>query len=180
MILFAKVILVGGSTRIPKIQELLKDYFGKEPSRDINPDEAVVVGATIQAAMLSGEVDITVLDVNTLTRGIEVNGGAFAPIIMRNTPIPTKKSRMYAVVFLVTFSFSYDFTFSCTTAIDKQTTVMIKVFEGDGEQTKFNHLLGEYKLIGIPRAPKGVPQIEVTYELDADSILTVKALDKRT
>lgn len=96
-----KVVLVGGSTRIPKVQELLKDYFGKELSRDINADEAVAFGATIQAAILSGQIDgITVLDVNSLTLGIEVNGGAFAPLIKRNTVIPTKKSQMYAVVFL--------------------------------------------------------------------------------
>ena len=100
MILFVKVIMVGGSTKIPKIQELLKDFFGKEPST--NPDETVVTGATIQAAILSGQVDgITVLDVNSLTLGIEVNGGAFAPIIKRNTAIPTKKSQMYAVVYLL-------------------------------------------------------------------------------
>ena len=106
MILFVKVILVGGSTRIPKVQELLKDYFGKEPSRDINPDEAVVFGATIQAAILSRQLDgITVLDVNSLTLGIEVDGGKFQPIIKRNTVIPTKKSQMYAVGFLQRFHF---------------------------------------------------------------------------
>jgi len=142
---------------------MLKDYFGKEPSQNINPDEAVAFGATIQAAILSGQVDgITVLDVNSLTLGIEVDGGAFAPIIKRNTVIPTKKSQIFS------------------TAIDKQTTVMIKVFEGNEEQTKFNHLLGEFKLVGIVRAPKGVPQVEVTFELDANSILTIRALDKGT
>jgi endoplasmic reticulum chaperone BiP len=101
MIFLVKVILVGGSTRIPKVQEMLKDYFGKEPSRDINPDEAVAFGATIQAAILSGQVDdITVLNVSSLTLGVEIDGGAFVPIIKRNTVIPTKKSQMYAVVFL--------------------------------------------------------------------------------
>ena len=109
MIFLVKVILVGGSTRIPKVQEMLKDYFGKEPSRDINPDEAVASGATIQAAILSGQVDgITVLDVNSLTLGIEVDGGAFAPIIKRNTVIPAKKSQMYADCFsFVTFFFIF-------------------------------------------------------------------------
>ena len=180
MILYNKVILVGGSTRIPKVQELLKDYFDKEPSRDINSDEAVVVGATIQAAILSDQVDgITVLNINSLTLGIEANRGVFFPLIGRGTVLPTKTSQMYAALFSM-FSFLYNFSLSCSTDTDNQSHVKIKVFEGDQEKTESNHFLGEFKLKGILPAPKGVPQVEITFEQDENSILTIKALDKRT
>jgi heat shock protein 5 len=161
-----EIVLVGGSTRIPKIQELLKEFFNKEPSRSVNPDEAVAYGAAIQGAILAGVMgetsDVTLLDVNSLTLGIETTGGVFAPIIPRNTVIPTKKSQIFS------------------TAADNQPVVTIKVYEGERGQTKFNNLLGEFDLTGIPPAPKGVPQIEVTFELDANSIMTISAKDKGT
>jgi len=160
------VVLVGGSTRIPKVQQLLKEYFGgKEPSKGINPDEAVAYGAAVQGGILSGEQgteDIVLIDVCPLTLGIETTGGVFTKLIPRNTVVPTKKSQIFS------------------TAADGQTTVLIQVFEGERAMTKDNNLLGKFELSGIPSAPRGVPQIEVTFEIDANGILKVAASDKGT
>ena len=162
----AEVVLVGGSTRIPKVQQLVKEYFdGKEPSRGINPDEAVAYGAAVQAGVLSGEEntgDLVLLDVNPLTMGIETVGGVMTKIIPRNTVIPTKKSQVFS------------------TAADRQSIVTIQILEGERPMAKDNHVLGKFDLTGIPPAPRGVPQIEVTFEIDVNGILKVTAEDKGT
>ncbi|MGB9868093.1 MAG: molecular chaperone DnaK [Bacillota bacterium] len=158
-----EVILVGGATRMPAIQELVRRLTGKEPNRSVNPDEVVAVGAAIQAGVLAGEVkDIVLLDVTPLTLGVETLGGIMTPIIPRNTTIPTRKSEIF------------------TTAADGQTSVEIHVLQGERPMAKDNRTLGRFHLDGIPPAPRGVPQIEVTFDIDANGILNVSAKDKAT
>jgi molecular chaperone DnaK len=158
-----EVVLVGGSTRIPKVQQLVKDYFGREPNRSVNPDEVVAVGAAIQAAVLGGEMkDILLLDVTPLTLGIKVEGGLLAPLIKRNTTIPTEQSQIFS------------------TAGDNQSGVTVEVFQGERPMADDNRKLGNFDLTDIPPAPRGVPQIEVTFNLDANGILHAKAKDKGT
>ena len=155
------VILVGGMTRMPKVQQLVQELFGKEPSKAVNPDEAVAIGAAIQGAVLSGDVtDVLLLDVTPLSLGIETLGGVFTRLINRNTTIPTKRSQVFS------------------TAQDGQTSVEIKVFQGERELARENKLLGQFLFSGFPPAPRGVPQIEVTFDIDANGIVAVAAKDK--
>ncbi|WOH14196.1 hypothetical protein DCAR_0933713 [Daucus carota subsp. sativus] len=158
-----EVLLVGGMTRVPKVQEIVSEIFGKSPSKGVNPDEAVAMGAAIQGGILRGDVkELLLLDVTPLSLGIETLGGIFTKLITRNTTIPTKKSQ----------------TFS--TAADNQTQVGIKVLQGEREMASDNKMLGEFDLVGIPPAPRGMPQIEVTFDIDANGIVTVSAKDKTT
>ncbi|MFM7083839.1 MAG: molecular chaperone DnaK, partial [Hyphomicrobium sp.] len=158
-----EVVLVGGMTRMPKVQQTVKDLFGKEPHKGVNPDEVVAVGAAIQAGVLKGEVkDVLLLDVTPLSLGIETLGGVFTRLIDRNTTIPTKKSQVFS------------------TAEDGQTAVTIRVSQGEREMASDNKLLGQFDLVGLPPAPRGVPQVEVTFDIDANGIVHVSAKDKAT
>jgi len=158
-----RILLVGGSTRMPVVQNLVKDYFGKDPHKDINPDECVALGAAMQAGVLSGEVkDVVLVDVTPLSLGIETKGGVFAKLIERNTAIPTSKGRVF------------------TTSVDNQSTVEIHVLQGERAFSAENKSLGKFQLVDIPRAPKGVPQIEVTFAIDSNGIVNVTALEKST
>jgi len=158
-----EVVLVGGMTRMPRVRDVVKDFFGKEPHTGMNPDEVVAIGAAIQAGVLQGDVkDVLLLDVTPLSLGIETLGGVFTRMIDRNTTIPTKKSQVYS------------------TADDNQSAVTIRVFQGEREMAADNKLLGQFDLVGIPPAPRGVPQIEVTFDIDANGIVSVHAKDKGT
>ena len=158
-----EVVLVGGMTRMPRVRERVKEFFGKEPHTGVNPDEVVAMGAAIQAGVLQGDVkDVLLLDVTPLSLGIETLGGVFTRMIDRNTTIPTKKSQVFS------------------TAEDNQNAVTIRVFQGEREMAADNKVLGQFDLVGIPPAPRGVPQIEVTFDIDANGIVNVSAKDKGT
>jgi molecular chaperone DnaK len=158
-----EVVLVGGMTRMPKVQEVVKQFFGKEPHKGVNPDEVVAIGAAVQAGVLQGDVkDVLLLDVTPLSLGIETLGGVFTRIIDRNTTIPTKKSQVFS------------------TAEDNQNAVTIRVFQGEREMAADNKMLGNFDLVGIPPAPRGMPQVEVTFDIDANGIVNVNAKDKAT
>ena len=159
----ADVVLVGGMTRMPRVRERVKEFFGREPHTGVNPDEVVAMGAAIQAGVLQGDVkDVLLLDVTPLSLGIETLGGVFTRMIDRNTTIPTKKSQVFS------------------TAEDNQNAVTIRVFQGEREMAADNKVLGQFDLVGIPPAPRGVPQIEVTFDIDANGIVNVSAKDKGT
>jgi molecular chaperone DnaK len=158
-----EVILVGGMSRMPRVNETVKSIFGREPSKGVNPDEAVAIGASIQGGVLAGNVtDILLLDVTPLSLGIETLGGIMTKLISRNTTIPTKKSQVFS------------------TAADGQTAIEVKIYQGERELVRDNKMLGNFNLVGIPPAPKGIPQIEITFDIDADGIVNVSAKDKAT
>merc|ERR1712087_593148 len=158
-----EVLLVGGMTRMPKVQESVSQFFGKAPSKNVNPDEVVAAGAAIQGGVMTGNVkDVLLIDVTPLSLGIETLGGVFTRLIPKNTAIPSKKSEVFS------------------TAADNQTQVGIKVFQGEREMALDNKMLGQFDLVGIPPAPRGVPQIEVTFDIDANGCVNVNARDKAT